>query len=457
MGSRRAEALGERGCEGHRRGLGGGGRKLTASGAQATAVAGLRNVMLHSRKIGTLQKFQVSSIIAETAYPLYPQVRRKQMHRRKFLRGVAAGGAALTLGACSTSATEQPTAQSGAQAQPPAQGGALPTIQWDMATSWPTSLDTIYGGAQTFAERVGAMTGGKFQIRARAAGELAPGTQVLDVVSQGAVPIGHTASYYYVGKTPITAFGTALPFGLNAQQQNAWLYEGGGLKKLQELYAAKFNIIQFPAGNTGTQMGGWFRKEINTVKDLQGLKMRIPGLGGQVMSKLGLTPQTLPGGEIFQALQTGAVDAAEWVGPYDDEKLGFQKVASFYYYPGWWEPGPTLEVEVNLNKWKELPAEYQEIIKTASFEANLTMLARYDARNREALRRLLDGGVQLRPYSEEIMAAAEEQSFKLFDEFSAKDADFKALFETWKDFRTGVYEWNKTNEAGFTDYVYSRG
>jgi TRAP-type mannitol/chloroaromatic compound transport system substrate-binding protein len=381
------------------------------------------------------------------------------MERRKFLRSVAAGGAALTVAACSTGAPEQPASQSGtpqAQAQAPAQGQAQPTLQWDMATSWPTSLDTIFGGAQVFADRVDLMTGGRFKIRPRAAGELAPGLQVLDVVSQGAVPMGHTASYYYVGKTPITAFGTALPFGLNAQQQNAWLYEGGGLAKLQELYASKFNIIQFPAGNTGVQMGGWFRNEIKTPQDLQGLKMRIPGLGGQVMTKLGVTVQAIAGGEIFQALQTGAVDAAEWVGPYDDEKLGFNKVAQYYYYPGWWEPGPTLEVEVNLNKWGELPKEYQEIVKTAAFEANTTMLARYDAKNREALKRLVDSGVKLTPYSQEIMAAAEKASFELFDEFAGKDADFKALFEPWKEFRTGVYEWHKINETGFSSYVYSK-
>jgi len=368
------------------------------------------------------------------------------MKRRTFLRGVTAGGAALTLGACAPSAPEQA----------PGQASGLPTLSWDMATSWPTSLDTIFGGAQTFAAAVEAMTAGKFKIKARAAGEIAKGTEVLDVVSQGAVPIGHTASYYYVGKSPITAFGTALPFGLNAQQQNAWLYEGGGLAKLQEIYAAKFGVIQFPAGNTGVQMGGWFRKEISSVQDLQGLKMRIPGLGGQVMAKLGVTVQTLPGGEIFQALQTGAIDAAEWVGPYDDQKLGFNKVAEFYYYPGWWEPGPTLEVEINLNKWKELPKEYQEIIKAASDTANVTMLARYDAKNNAALKTLLaDGKTKLKPYSAEIMAAAEEQSFKLYDEFAAKDADFKALYDPWKEFRTGVYEWNKINEAGFSNYAYT--
>ncbi|ABQ92355.1 TRAP transporter substrate-binding protein [Roseiflexus sp. RS-1] len=403
------------------------------------------------------------------------------MRRRVFLRSVAAGSAALTaatLAACGQApqtpvqqattapaqqattapvqqATQAPVATA-PQPQAPAQTSEMPSLEWDMATSWPVALDTIFGGAKTVADRVAALTDGKFKITPRAAGELAPALQVLDVVQQDAVPIGHTASYYYVGKSPVTAFGTTVPFGLNAQQQNAWLYDGGGLEKLQAVYAKLFNVIQFPAGNTGVQMGGWFRKEINTVADLQGLKMRIPGLGGQVLTKLGVTVQVIPGGEIFQALQTGAVDAAEWVGPYDDEKLGLNKAAKFYYYPGWWEPGPTLEVQVNLDRWNELPKVYQEAIKTASAEANITMLARYDARNREALKRLVDGGAQLRPYSKEILAAAEKAAFELYDEFAAKDADFKEIYEEWKAFREAIYEWNKVNEAGYTNYAYNK-
>jgi TRAP-type mannitol/chloroaromatic compound transport system substrate-binding protein len=334
--------------------------------------------------------------------------------------------------------------------------GNLPIINWQMATSWPLSLDTIFGGAKTFADRVAAMTGGRFTITPRPAGELAPPLEVMNVVSQGAVPCGHTAAYYYLGKTPAAVFGTSLPFGLNAQQQNAWLYEGGGLKALQELYGRKFGIIQFPAGNTGGQMGGWFRKEIASVRDLQGLKMRIPGLGGQVMGKLGVTVQTLPGGEIFQALQTGAIDAAEWVGPYDDEKLGLNKVAEYYYYPGWWEPGPTLEIQINLKEWQKLPPIYQAVIQTAAFEANLTMLSRYDARNNEALQRLIKGGVKFRPYSPEILAAAEKASFELYEQFAAKDPDFKQIFTGWKEFRDRVYAWNNINSASLDRYSYAK-
>ena len=368
--------------------------------------------------------------------------------RRKFLKATAQGAIGATavglVGGCNPPA---PTATT---------GSSLPTIQWQMATSWPVSLDTLFGGAQIFADRVAAMTGGKFKITPRAAGELAPGLEVLNVVEQGAVPCGHTASYYYIGRSPIMAFGSCLPFGLNPQQQNAWLYEGGGLKMLQDLYASKFGVIQFPAGNSGTQMGGWFRKEISQVSDLQGLKMRIPGLGGQVMTKLGVTVQTLPGGEIFQALQTGAIDAAEWVGPYDDQKLGLHKVAKFYYYPGWWEPGTSFEVQINLNEWKKLPPQYQEMIKTAAFEANMTVLARFDTRNNDALQRLLKSGIELRPYSNEILTAAEKASFELFDEFAAKDADFKRVFEEWKKFRDRAYSWSNLNQGSFERYVYSK-
>jgi TRAP-type mannitol/chloroaromatic compound transport system substrate-binding protein len=375
------------------------------------------------------------------------------MKRRQLIKTTGYGAAAVTTASLAACA-QTPTSTSATEATA-AVGEDLPKLDWQMATSWPASLDTILGGAQTFAERVSAMSGGRFTISPRTAGEIAPPLEVLNVVAQGAVPCGHTASYYYTGKSPVMGFGSSLPFGLTPQQQNAWLYEGGGLAKLQEFYASQFNVIQFPAGNTGAQMGGWFRQEISSLSDLSGLKMRIPGLGGQVISKLGVTVQTLPGGEIFQALQTGAIDAAEWVGPYDDEKLGLNKVAKFYYYPGWFEPGTTLEVQINLNEWNKLPQVYQDIVRTAAFEANLEMLSRYESRNNEALQRLVASGVELRAFSDEIMVAAQKASLDLYEEFAASDAAFKDIYGEWKGFRDRVHAWNNLNQGSFERFVYT--
>ncbi|MBC6473885.1 MAG: TRAP transporter substrate-binding protein [Hormoscilla sp. GM102CHS1] len=362
------------------------------------------------------------------------------MKRRTILHNSALGAATVAaIGACSGPSVQTAT-------------GELPTLRWRMATSWPKSLDTIFGGAQTVCDRVSDMTGGRFTITPFAGGEIVPGLQVLDAVQQGTVECGHTASYYYIGKNPALAFGTAVPFGLTAQQQNAWLYHGGGLEAMQKIYA-DFNAIDFPAGNTGTQMGGWFKREIKSVADLKGLKMRIPGLGGKVMARLGVNAQVLPGGEIFLALERGALDAAEWVGPYDDEKLGLHKAAKFYYYPGWWEPGATLEVQVNKAAWDKLPKEYQQIFQTAAKEANLNMLASYDAKNGAVLKRLVAGGTQLRPYSREILQAAERASFDLYEEDASKDATFKQVYEQWKDFRAQVYGWDKVNQLSFANFA----
>lgn len=364
------------------------------------------------------------------------------MKRRKLIGQAAIGAmSAAALNSC------RPTASG-----PAVQGDSLPRIRWKMATSWPQSLDTIYGGADTIAKRVEEMTDGRFQITPYAAGEIVPGLQVLDAVQAGTVECGHTASYYYIGKNPALAFATAVPFGLNAQQQNAWLYYGGGLEAMQKLYS-DFGIINFPAGNTGVQMGGWFKRQINSVSDLNGLKMRIPGLGGQVMAKLGVNVQVLPGGEIYLALERGAIDAAEWVGPYDDLKLGLNEAAQFYYYPGWWEPGPTLEVLVNRSQWDRLPVEYQEIFKTAAYEANINMLAQYDALNREALAKLVAGGTQLTPYSREIMQAAQKASFEFYEENASKDATFKEVYDGWKKFRDEIYRWTAINELSYANFV----
>lgn len=366
------------------------------------------------------------------------------MKRRKLINHAALGAAsAAALAACGPTATNQG-----------ASSGDLPQVRWKMATSWPKSLDTIFGGAQTICDRVSALTGGRFNITPYAAGEIVPGLQVLDAVQQGTVECGHSASYYYIGKNPALAFGTAVPFGLTAQQQNAWLYHGGGTDAMNKIYS-DFNVISFPAGNTGVQMGGWFKREINSTGDLNGLKMRIPGLGGQVMARLGVNVQVLPGGEIYLALERGAIDAAEFVGPYDDEKLGLYKAAQYYYYPGWWEPGTTLEAEVNLDAWNKLPKEYQEIFKTAAYEANINMLARYDALNGEALAKLVAAGTQLRPYSEEIMSAAKKASFELYEENASADATFKQVYEEWKKFREQIYSWNKINELSFATFASS--
>ncbi len=337
----------------------------------------------------------------------------------------------------------------------PVKAQSLPTIRWKLTTSWPTSLDTLYGAAQMVAKRVEKMTNGRFIIQTFAAGEIVPGLQVMDAVQQGTVECGHTSSYYYIGKDPALAFATAVPFGLNAQQQNAWLYQGGGNEAINEIYS-NFNIIAFPAGNTGVQMGGWFKREINTVADLQGLKMRIPGLGGEILSRLGVNVQVLPGGEIFLALERGAIDAAEFVGPYDDEKLGLDKAAKFYYYPGWWEAGPTLHLLINLKAWNSLPPAYQNILQTAALEANLDCLAKYDARNPQALKRLVQSGTQLREYSPEILQAAQKMTVELFEENASKNASFKQVYQAWKQFQDSIYLWHSINELGYSQFAISK-
>ena len=372
------------------------------------------------------------------------------MKRRKLLDRLAIAATTSTiLVACNE--TDGGT-NSGTNNSPSVQTNEQPNVRWQMVTSWPKSLDTIYGGAQTICDRVAAMTGGRFTIEPYAAGEIVPGLEVLDAVQNGTVECGHTASYYYVGKNPALAFGTSVPFGLTAQQQNAWYYHGGGLETMHELYS-DFNIISFPAGNSGVQMGGWFRNKVQTLQNLKGLKMRIPGLGGQIMSNLGVNVQVLPGGEIYLALERGAIDAAEWVGPYDDLKLGLNKAATYYYYPGWWEPGSSFEVQVNRSQWDRLPVEYQEIFKTAAMQANLNMISKYDALNGEALQTLIDGGTQLTPYTPEILQAAREAAEQYYTDEANKSPAFKKVYDQWNQFRTAVFGWNKINELSYVSFV----
>src|SRR6202521_4581925 len=297
----------------------------------------------------------------------------------------------------------------------PAIAQSMPEIKWRMTTSWPKSLDTLHGGAEMMAKVVAEATDNKFQIQTFAAGEIVPGLQVLDAVQNGTVEMGHTASYYYFGKDAAFTFGSSIPFGPNSRLSQAWYMLGGGKEILNEFYKS-YNVTSLLAGNTTCQMGGWFRKEINTVDDLQGLKFRIGGYAGRVLQKLGAVPQQLAGGDIYPALEKGTIDAAEWVGPYDDEKLGLYKIAKFYYYPGWWEGGPELDLFVNTKAWEALPKDYQSILESACAEANVDMVAKYDALNPAALRRLVAAGVQLRPFPREIMQASYKAAVEVYDE-----------------------------------------
>lgn len=359
------------------------------------------------------------------------------MKRREFFKGASAAG----LAGVAIAAPQL------------AHAADSPVIKWRLASSFPKSLDTIYGAAEILSRRVAALTGGKFEIRVFAGGELVPGLQVLDAVQIGTVECGHSAGYYYVGKNMAFAFDAAAPFGLTARQQNAWMYAGGGLHLMREFYQ-NYNIVQFPGGNTGTQMGGWFRREIKSLADLKGLKMRIPGLGGKIMARLGAVPQTLPGGDIYPALERGALDAAEWVGPYDDEKLGFYKIARHYYYPGWWEGGPQLSFMVNLDKWHALPEQYRQAFEVAAVEANATMLARYDTVNPPALMRLVKNGVQLHAFPKDVMLAARRVTFSIYAEESARNPAFRKIYTEWKRFRDSEIQWFKVAEAPYQNFLY---
>lgn len=330
----------------------------------------------------------------------------------------------------------------------------LPEINWRLTSSFPRSLDTIYGAAEVMAELVRKMTAGKFNIRVYPAGEIVPGLQAMDAVQNGSVEMAHTASYYFTGKQEALAFDTGVPFGLTARQQNAWLYQGGGLKLIREIYG-EFNIINFPGGNTGCQMGGWFRKEVNTLSDLKGLKMRIPGLGGKVMSALGVNVQVLAGGDIYPALERGTIDATEWVGPYDDEKLGFYKVAKYYYYPGWWEPGTNLTFLINKKSWESLPENYKAILESACAYANIDMTAKYDTKNPEALQRMIKQGTQLRKFSEEILKEAFKKTSELMEELALKDKIYKNVYDSWKKFRGDENEWFKTAELTYANFGFT--
>jgi TRAP-type mannitol/chloroaromatic compound transport system substrate-binding protein len=329
-------------------------------------------------------------------------------------------------------------------------------VRWRCASSFPKSLDTIFGGAEVISKRVAALTGNRFRIQVFAAGEIVPGLQALDATSNATVECCHTVAYYYVGKDPTFGFGACMPFGLNTRQQFSWMYHGGGLELMREFYK-DYGVISFPAGNTGAQMGGWFRKEVKSVADLKGLKFRIGGYAGTVLAKLGVVPQQLAGGDIYPALEKGTIDAAEWVGPYDDEKLGFAKVARYYYYPGWWEGGPQVDLFVNQKAYDALPAEFKAALEVACAEATLDMISKYDAVNPPALRRLVGAGTQLRPFPREVMEACLRAANETYAENSAKNPKFRKVYEAWSKWRDEQLLWFRVAESQFDNFMQASG
>ena len=358
------------------------------------------------------------------------------MERRSFIRkgglaGVLAAGAA------------------------PAIVHAQTSLRWRLASSFPKSLDTLVGTAEVFAKRVGEMSGGKFQISVHAAGELMPALGVVDGVQNGTVEVAHTAPYYFFGKDETFALGCAIPFGLNSRQMTAWMLEGNGLKLMREFYA-RFNIVNFPGGNTGAQMGGWYRKPVKSLADLKGLKMRIAGLAGKVVERLGVVPQNLPAGEIYQALEKGTIDAVEFVGPYDDQKLGLNKVAPHYAYPAFWEGGPQLDFFINSKAFEGLTPEYKAIVEAAALSAHVDMQARYDARNPQALKQLVAGGAKLFPFPKDVMDLAFKEAMAIYDDLSSKNPSWKKVYEDFAKFRAEQNLWFRFTEARFDSFMQAQ-
>jgi TRAP-type mannitol/chloroaromatic compound transport system substrate-binding protein len=334
----------------------------------------------------------------------------------------------------------------------PAIAQSMPQIKWRLTASWPKSIDILYGACEHLAKVVAELSDNRFIIQPFAGGEIVPPLAAADAVTTGTVEMCHTVSYYYFGKDPTFALPCAVPFGPNARMQNAWWYHGGGRELMNEFYK-KFNIHALASGNTGCQMGGWFRKEIKEVADLKGLKFRIGGFAGTVIAKLGVIPQQLAGGDIYPALERGAIDAAEWVGPYDDEKLGFNKVAPFYYAPGWWEGGTLNHMFVNTEKWNSLTPTYQSILQSACDRTNVWTQANYDARNPAALQRLLSSGAQLRVFTPAIMEACQNAAMEVYAEVSAKNADFKKVWDSILAFRNEQYSWWRVAEYTYDDFM----
>ena len=369
------------------------------------------------------------------------------MKRRNLLSRLALGTAGAGLfSACSGSSQVFTPNDAGS--------GGSSSIEWRMATSWPENLEIRLGVVREICNRVSELTEGRFSITPFPAGGIAPPLEILDTVRVGKAECGHTAGYYYTLKNKAFAFATSMPFGLNPQQHLAWLYGAGGMDLIRSLYA-DFGVINFPAGSTGNQMGGWFRSKIVSVSEMQGLRMRMPGLGGEVLKRIGAETQNMPPNEILLALERGNIDAAEWVGPYEDEKLGLNQHAPYYYYPGWHEPGTTYELIVNLDAYTKLPESYRKALEIAAFEAQVMMLSKYNVANQEALQRLINSGTELTAYSVEILQKAQQTADELYAEYSSQEPTFREIYENWNAFRAGIYRWNGVNEGSYTDLIAS--
>lgn len=324
------------------------------------------------------------------------------------------------------------------------------TFNWKMVTTWPPNFPIFQTGIEQLAKDIEMMSGGRLKVQVFAGGELVPPMQTFDAVSQGIVQMGHGAAYYWAGKVPAAQFMSAVPFGMTAKGVNAWLYNGGGLELWRELYKP-FNLVPLPAGNTGVQMGGWFNKKIETVSDLKGLKMRIPGLGGKVLAKAGGTPILLAGGEVYTALERGTIDATEWVGPFHDKRLGLYRAAKYYYYPGWHEPGTALEFIVNSNAWAELPEYLQKIVEVATHSINQQIYYTFQALNIKALRELTENShVKVREFPPEVLKELKRLTIEALDEEAAKDASFKKVYEAYKKFQADNAAWNTISDDAYS-------
>ncbi|MCF6264622.1 MAG: TRAP transporter substrate-binding protein [Xanthomonadales bacterium] len=378
------------------------------------------------------------------------------MKRRNFLRKASQAGIGITAGigtaglltACQGKSAEDVVVTSN-DCQP-----STKTIHWKMVTTWPRDFPALGTGANTLAESITRISGGRIQVKVYGGGELVPPFEIFDAVSSGTAQMGHGAPYYWKGKIPAAQYFAGVPFGFSAQEQNAWLYYGGGLELWRELYAPH-NLRPYPAGNTGVQMGGWFNKEINSVTDLEGLKMRIPGLGGEVLKRAGGTPVTIPGAELFTALQTGTIDATEWVGPYNDLAFGLFRAAKYYYTPGWHEPGTTLEAFVNQSVYEALPEDLQHCVDIACQAANLDMLSEFTARNGHALTALLQKHqVELRQFPEEVIARLKQMTTEVLTDLANADADSARVYDSWQAFAKQVKGWTDVSELA---YLKARG